>query len=120
MDIQELKENVISVISLKEEVKDLKKDNRRSYTLREYVGLFRDRLIFVDHGERDRFFWPMHIASTGLDELSNLTNDQFDTRFSTTKTKLLSIMNRYIKDLQRGIMEHDLEVNSTRSAGSDL
>ena len=56
MDIQELRENVQKVISLREEVKDLKKDNRRLYSLKEYVGLFRDRLIFVDHGERDRFF----------------------------------------------------------------
>ena len=114
MDIQELRENVQKVISLREEVKDLKKDNRRLYSLKEYVGLFRDRLIFVDHGERDRFFWPMHIAFTKLDELSYMTNDEFYSRFATTKTKLLSIMNRYIKDLQRGFVEYDLEVNSNR------
>ncbi len=113
MDIQELRENVQKVISLREEVKNLKKSIRRTYSLREYVDLFRDRLIFVDHGERDRFFWPMHIASTKLDELSDMRNDEFNSRFSTTKTKLLSIMNRYIKDLQRGFVEHDLEVNST-------
>jgi hypothetical protein len=114
MDLQELKENLKTVIDLQAEVKDLKKGNRHTYSLREYVDQFRDRLINIDHGDRDRFFWPMHIASTRLDDLSNLTDAEIDSRFSTTKTKLLSIMNRYIKDLQHEFYIHDSGLNSTR------
>lgn len=97
------------------EVKDLKKSMGNSQSLKGYIELLYDRLIVVDHGERDRFYVPKHITSLKLNELFNMTNDQFNSRFSTTKTKVLSIMNRYIKDMQRGFEEHDLEENPTRS-----
>ena len=112
MNIQELKENAQRVTSLHGEVRGLQKHNRGSYTLREYSEQFRHRLIFVDHGERDRFFWPKHVASTKLDELY-VNRDEFELRFSASKIKLLSIMKEYIKGLEQGFKEHDLEESSS-------
>lgn len=70
--------------------------------------------LFIDHGEWDSFFCPMHVASNKLDELTYMTDDELNSRFSTTKTKLMSVMNRYIKDLQRGFVEHDSEMVSNQ------
>lgn len=114
MYVNELKENLRKVISLRDEIQDLKKGNKRTYSLREYVELFRDRLIQVDHGERDRFWWPMHVALTKIDEFTDITEEKFNSQFSANKTKLLSTMNRYIKDLQLGFQQHDLESKSAR------
>lgn len=108
MNIQELKDNLQIVTSLREEVSRLQKQNRRFYTLREYTEQFRERLIFVDHGERDRFSEPSRIANLKLDELY-VNRDEFEVRFSASKAKLLSIMSKYIKDMNRGFVEHELE-----------
>lgn len=112
MNIQELKENLQKVILLREEVSCLQKHHRRTYSLREYTEQFRERLIFVDHGERDRFSWPVYIASKKLDELYE-NRDEFEVRFSASKAKLLSAMGQYIKDIQRGIKEHEAEQKSS-------
>jgi len=115
MNINELKKNLEKVISLRDEIKDLKKGKQRTYSLREYVELFRDRLIYVDHGERDRFWWPMQVALTNIDEFTDIREEKFNSQFSANKTKLLSIINRYIKDLQHGFQQHDLESKSIRN-----
>ncbi len=104
----DLKENLKRVISLRDEIIELKKGNSRTYSLREYVKLFRDRLIYVDHGERDKFWWPMHVALTKLDELSDIEENKFNSQFSANKRKLLSTINRYIKEMQNELQEHDL------------
>lgn len=103
----DLKENLKLVFSLRDEIMDLKKGNFRTYSLREYVDLFRDRLIHTDHGERDKFWWPMHIALTKLDELSDIEENKFNSQFSANKRKLLSTINRYIKEMQNELQEHD-------------
>lgn len=114
MDIHELRECVRETTILYEEVQGLRKDNKRSFTIVDYIEMFRQKLIFTDHGERDRFFMPMHIASKKLDELTDMPKERINSRFATTKTKLLSIMGRYIKDLLRGFEEYDAELNSIR------
>ncbi len=111
-----IKENLEKVISLRDEIKDLKKGKQRTYSLREYVELFRDRLIYVDHGERDRFWWPMHVALTKIDEFIDIRREEkFNSQFSANKTKLLSIINRYIKNLQYEFQQHDLASKSIRN-----
>lgn len=102
------------VISLRDEIQDLKKGNQRTYSLREYVELFRDRLIHVSHGERDRFWSPMQLVLKKIDEFTYIEEEKFDSHFSANKKKLLSTMNRYIKDLHYGFQQHDLELKSTR------
>ena len=113
MYVNDLKANIKQIISLRDEIKELKKNNQRTYSLLEYVELFRNKLIHADHGERDRFWWPMHVALTKLDELSDIRPEKFNSQFSANKTKILSIANHYIKDLQRGFLQHDLELKST-------
>jgi hypothetical protein len=108
MNVNDLKENLKRVISLRDEIMELKKENRRTYSLREYVELFRDRLIHIDHGEIDKFWWPMHIALTKLDELSDIEENKFNSQFSANKRKLLSTINRYTKEMQIELQEHDL------------
>jgi hypothetical protein len=114
MDTADLKENLRQVISLRDEIVQLRKEDRRTYSLREYVDLFQDRLRWTDHGESDRFWRPMHVAITKLDEISNIDVKKFNSAFTTHKAKLLSIVNRYIKDLQLGFEQQDLELMSIR------
>jgi hypothetical protein len=113
MEILELKNNLRKVISLQEEIKDLTNSKKQLFSLTDFMENFRNCLIYVDHGERDRFFVPMNIALNKLNNLSDIVNNNSKLSFSQTKTKLLSIMNRYIKDLQRGFEEHDSESNLT-------
>lgn len=114
MDITDLKENLRQVISLRDEIVQLRKEDRRTYSLREYVDLFQDRLSWTDHGEMDKFWRPMHVANTKLDEMRGIDVEKFNSAFATHKTKLLSIVNRYIKDLQLGFERYDLEAMSIR------
>lgn len=109
MDIADLKENLRQVISLRDNLVELKKGHIRTYSLSEYLDLIQNRLIGTDHGERDKFYWPMHVANTKLDMLRGMDIDKFNSAFSTNKTKLLSIVNQYIKDLQLGFEQNDLE-----------
>lgn len=112
MKIQELKESVQKVITIRDQVRELKKTDRYSYTLGEYLVQFRERLNFVDHGERDRFSSPAHFANVKLSELTSKAPDELELRFSASKAKLLSIMSEYIKDMNRGFVEHELEQKS--------
>jgi hypothetical protein len=106
MYIEDLKENLKLVNELRDELKVLKKEARRGYTLHEYIDLIQERL-WNDHGERDRFAEPKRLANFKLDELRDINKEQFNSAFSKNKTKLLSILNRYIKDLQIGFQESD-------------
>lgn len=108
MEIANLKENLRQVISLRDELIELKKGNRRTYSLKEYADLFRDRLRWTDHGMSDSFSLAEHDAFTRLDILCDIEDEKFNSAFSTHKTKLLSIMNRYINDLRLGFDKHDL------------
>lgn len=109
MDIADLKDNLRQVVSLKDNLFKLKKGDMRTYSLSEYLDLFQNRLIRIDHGERDKFYWPMHVANTKLDILREMDNEKFNSDFSTNKSKMLSIVNQYIKDLQIGFEQNDLE-----------
>jgi hypothetical protein len=99
MDTSELKENLKRVIELRDELQALSKSNRRGYTLWEYIELFRERLIFVDHGEADKFWLPLHRATTKLDFFVEAGKTKFNSAFATNKTALLAVLDRYIKDL---------------------
>lgn len=114
MEIADLNENLKQVISLRDELKELKKGNRRIYSLREYVDLFHDRLIWTDHGMSDSISLAEHDACSRLDILCDIEVEKFNSAFSVNKTKLLSIVNRYIKDLQLGLQLYDLKENSIR------
>lgn len=111
MNISELKQNLQQIIYLRDEIAESKKETRFGYSLKEYLELFRDKLIFVDHGERDKFWCPKHEATQKLDSLSDISLNEFSSAYSKNKTKLLSIINRYIKDMKLGFIQHDLEIN---------
>jgi len=99
MNTEALKENLKRVIVLRDELKDLPKNNGRGYTLWECIDLFRERLINVDHGEGDKFWLPCHRATTKLEFFEEIGKTKFNTAFATNKTKLIAVLNRYIKDL---------------------
>jgi len=103
MNIQELKNNLIKVIALQKKIR-VKNKNSSGYSLKEYADQFRESIIYVDHGEGDRFAEPLRIASTELDLLSN---SDYINRFAATKTKLLLIMGDYIRDLQHELQKFD-------------
>jgi len=109
MDITDLKENLKQVVSLRDNLIKLEKGDMRTYSLNEYLDLFQNRLNGTDHGERDKFYWPMHVANTKLDILREMDIEKFNSAFSTNKSKMLSIVNQYIKDLQLGFEQNDLE-----------
>jgi hypothetical protein len=115
MDIKELHENTRKVISLRDEIIVLEKHRKEptGYRLNEYVELFRDRLIWVDHGERDRFWVPMHNTLIKLDEMANIDPEKFNSNFATYKKNLLSVINRYIKEMHQGFDAHYKEFGST-------
>lgn len=114
MEIADLKENLRHVISLRDEIVQLRKEDRRTYSLREYVDLFQDRLSWTDYGDRDKFWVPKYNANAGLEKLRDIDSEKFNSAFATHKTKLLSIVNRYIKELQLGFEQYDLKENSIR------
>ena len=111
MNISELKQNLQQIIYLRDEIVESKKETRFGYSLKEYLEQFRYKLIIVDHGERDKFWCPRHVATQKLDSLSDLSLDEFNSAYSKNKTKLLSIINRYIKEMKLGFIQHDLEIN---------
>lgn len=99
MNTVALKKNLKKVIELRDELKDLPKTIGRGYTLWEYIGFFRNRLIWVDHGEGDKFFIPQNRATTMLESLEEMGETKFNNAFKTNKTKLIAVLNGYIKDL---------------------
>lgn len=111
MNISELKQNLQQIIYLRDEIVESKKETRFGYSLKEYLEQFRYKLIIVAHGERDKFWCPRHVATQKLDSLSDLSLDEFNSAYSKNKTKLLSIINRYIKEMKFGFIQHDLEIN---------
>lgn len=116
MNTDEIKNNLIKVISLRDEIKDFKKGSRQTaYKLSDYVDLCYDRIIAVDYGDRDRLYVPYSNASMKLQDFMQTDDKIINSQFSAHKTKLLSILNRYIKDLQLGLQEHDSELNSIHS-----
>lgn len=112
MNINELKETLQAIISLRDEIEKLTKNTtvRHTYTLKDYVDLCHNKITWVDYGDRDKFYVPYHTASMRLSELRDIDDEKFNSAFKTHKTKLLSILNRYIKDLQHGFELHDLEL----------
>jgi hypothetical protein len=106
MDINELKEHLKKVLELRDELKDLPR-NGRCYTLWEYIGLFREKLINVDHGEADLFAEPARMAGNRLDILADIGEEKFNAAFATNKAKLLAILQSYLKGLQSGLRKLD-------------
>ena len=112
MNINDLREHLNKTISLKEELKELKKTDL--YKLSDYLEMFHKSLVYTDFGERDKFWLPYYYASNSLKELHEFREEELNSKFSANKTKLLSIVNRHIKDLKHGFQQHDLELKSTR------
>jgi len=108
MRIEEIRNNKRRLKELRDEILDSKKDSRFGYTLFEYLERVRDSIIYVDHGEGDLFFVPKHRATMKLDDLMDIDVKAFNSAYSKNKTKLLSIVNRYINDLTNAIEIHDL------------
>ena len=114
MNIDELKNNLRKVISLRDEINNFKKGSRHTaYKLSDYINLTYEQIIAVDYGDRDRFYLPYSNATFQLQNLMQTDEKVINTKFSVHKIKLLSILNRYINNLQHGFLEHDLELNST-------
>ncbi|MDO7876032.1 hypothetical protein Q5H93_14910 [Hymenobacter sp. ASUV-10] len=115
--VQALRSNLRRVIELRDEIKEMPKPTGRgAYQPSDYLNQVRDRLRAVYHGERDRFYVPHTDAIMALQHLEELGTPKINSSFSTSKTKLLSILNRYIKGLQRGFAEHEKETGSVPPA----
>lgn len=113
--VQALRNNLRGITAFRDELKDLAKPTSRfGYQMSDYVEQARDKLRAGYHGERDRFYVPYADALNQLDQLRE--KQTLNTQFSTSKTKLVSILSRYIKGLQRGFQEHDAEAGSTPPA----
>ena len=91
-----------------------KPTSRFAYQMSDYVEQAHAKLRTVDHGERDRFYVPYAYALQYLDQLRE--KETLNTQFLTSKTRLISILNRYIKGLQHGFAQHDSEVGATPPA----
>ncbi len=113
MDINELRTHLNKTISLKTEIKELKKTDRFR-SLAGYLEQFRHSIAWTNFGDRDKFWLPYYNASEGLKYFDEISDNDLDIRFTMNKTKLLSIVNRHIKDLQSGFREYDLESPLTR------
>jgi hypothetical protein len=111
MNLNDLREHLNQTEKLKLELKELKKTDREN--LSDFLDRFHNRLVWTDFGDRDKFWLPYYYASNDLKILQDMTSEELNSRFSANKTKLLSIVNRHIKDLQRGFREHEEELKST-------
>jgi hypothetical protein len=110
MNVNALKANLSRVIALRDEIEAFQKPSEPfSYSLSDYVSEAYDRVINGYPGERDRFFVPHSVAVMKLQDMLDIEHDKLNSAFATNRTKLISILNRYIKGLQRGFQEHDLE-----------
>lgn len=110
MDVNALRANLSRVIALRDEIEALQKPaGHFGYSLSDYVTQAYDRVINGYPGERDRFYVPHSVAVMKLQDMLDIEHDKLNSAFATNRTKLLSILNRYIKGLQRGFQEHDLE-----------
>jgi len=112
MDINELKLHLNKSISLKKEIIELKKTDKRS--LSDYLDQFCQSLLLTDFGDREKFRLPYRDASERLKFFYDIDSNELDKRFTVNKTMLLSITSRHIKDLQSGFREYDLESPLTR------
>ena len=68
--------------------------------------LLLDEVNRRDHGERDALFMPQWNAKKRIERLGEeYSKAQFKSAFKTVKGKLLSIANRYIREMHKGIEE---------------
>lgn len=117
MDIQALKSNLLAIIALRDKVEALSSsDSHHGYQLSDYAEKARTRIYSADHGDDDWYFLPQWDAGNRFRQLQENGDARIDSAFATSKTKLLSILNRYIKDLQTGFREHDPESGSVPPA----
>lgn len=108
MRIEELRNNLRRLKELRDEIIMSNSKSRFGCTLFEYFVRIRESIIYVDHGEGDLFFIPKHRASLKLDELMDINVKEFNSAYSKNKTKLLSIVNRYLKDITHAIETYEL------------
>ena len=105
MYVQRLKENLVKFIELRNELSQLK-PNQRLYNLHDYIDVLQECINSVDHGDGDLLGEPARIACSKLDDKRDLDQNKFVTAFATQKRALLSIADRYIRDLQLGLSLH--------------
>ncbi len=107
MNINELKEHLRRVTVTRDRLSELKKNDSSLYTLHDFIEEFRSQLFNTDHGERDRFAEPERIANDKLSDLEDIGEEKLNAAFAGNKTKLLAILNRYIKDFAIGVQAND-------------
>ena len=111
--LQALREHLRRVIELRAEIQELAAPvPRGGYQLSDYVDSVRQQLIGAYHGERDRFYYPYSVALNQLDQLQEIGPAKLNLFFSKHKTKLLVVLNRYVKSLQTGFRQSDSETRS--------
>jgi len=113
--VQALRNNLQSVMELRDKIKALTSVSC-SYRLSDYVSQTRERITGTNHGQRDRFYTPQTDAQMQLQALLDEGNPKLNAQFSKHKTTLLSILNKYLKGMQRGFREHKAEIESVPPA----
>lgn len=106
--VEAIRANLRVAIELQDEIKALKPFQRN--LLNEYISQVYKRVSAVYHGERDRFYVPQAHATMQLGNLQIIDASTISTQFSVHRTKLVSILNQYIRGLQLGLLQHDTEV----------
>lgn len=110
MNIQELKSAIAKVESIRDKAQELTKSQARNfYSINDYASHAREAIVFVDHGNRDRFWLPQHDALGALDKPLEDDEKKFDSAFLTLKNRLMRILNSYIWDMEKGFQEHEKE-----------
>jgi len=111
MDIAELKTTVQEIIALRNEIESFSKSEISfAKSLSDYINIVHNKLMWVDHGIKDRFYSPRFFISKSLSELMDIENKKINSAFSKHKSKLLSILNRYIKEMQKGFIDYEEEM----------
>lgn len=109
--ITELKKTVLNTVELRNKLMEMtlpRKPYHHSFDY--YITLAHNMIKEPDYGERDRFYLPYYSTSTDLSELMDIDEKKFVSAFKTIKAKVIAILNRYIKEMELGFVEHDLEL----------
>jgi hypothetical protein len=104
---EELIRTLLRVKEIRNEIRDLDKKNSLNNDISYYIDLFHEKLIFTDHGERDKYALPKIDAINKIERMRLISTEKINSNFAQNKTKLLSIVNRYISQLQDELQKPD-------------
>jgi hypothetical protein len=107
MDKQLLIAHVRQIEEIRQSVSDLNNPKSIGDCLIDYHYMARQKISSFPHGERDKFYVPYHTAINKLDGMLDEGEGKFSTAFKTSKTKLLSILDRYIKSIHNAVAHPD-------------